>query len=194
MWYLLFFYFILELFPTVLYLLLFYLVCSGYSSILHQYSWPSRCSWNIKHYYPTPFPYHMISPPGLVGCGVRVARSFVFCAMFCRSLFVLFVLFSFVIVLSVLLGLTASDYPFDIFKLFSFWVFSKWDEWFIIKFDKMVIKSPHFGDWQHVKWWVQIYFHILSEQNILHFMVISTILLLFSLICVDLRKQSICKQ
>ena len=79
--------------------------------------------------------------------------------------------------------------PFEIFKLFSSWLFSKWDEWFIIQFDKMIIKSPHFGDWQHYKWWVTIYFHILSEQNVLQFMVISTIVLLFSLICVDLRKK-----
>jgi len=45
--------------------------------------------------------------------GVRVTRSFVFCVMFCRPLFVLLV-----IVLSVLLQITASDYPFGIFKLF----------------------------------------------------------------------------
>ena len=141
---------------------------------------------------PPPFPVPHDFTPGF--SGVRVTWSLVFCAMFCRSLFVLFVLFRFVIVLSVLLRLTASDYPFDIFKLFSSWVFSKWDEWFTIKFDKMIIKSPHFGDWQHVKWRVKKYFHILSEQNVLQFMVISTILLLFSLICVDLRKQSICKQ
>jgi hypothetical protein len=47
--------------------------------------------------------------------GVPVALSLVFCAMCCRLLFVLFLL---TIVLSVLLRFTASDYPFDIFKLF----------------------------------------------------------------------------
>ena len=51
----------------------------------------------------------------LVFSGVHVARSLVFNAMFCRSLFVLFLL---AIVLSVLLRFTISDYPFGIFKLF----------------------------------------------------------------------------
>ena len=46
---------------------------------------------------------------------VRVVRSLVFCVVFCRSLFVLFLL---TFVLSVLFWLTASDYPFSIFKLF----------------------------------------------------------------------------
>jgi hypothetical protein len=50
-----------------------------------------------------------------VFCGIRVARSLVFCVMFRRSLFVLFLLY---IVLSVLVRFTASDYPFGIFKLF----------------------------------------------------------------------------
>jgi hypothetical protein len=45
--------------------------------------------------------------------GVCVARSLVFCVMFCRSLFVLFVL---AIVLCVL-RVTTSNYPFGIFKL-----------------------------------------------------------------------------
>jgi hypothetical protein len=44
--------------------------------------------------------------------GVRVTRSLVFCVVFCRSLFVLFLL---TIVLSVL-RITASDYPFGVFK------------------------------------------------------------------------------
>ena len=45
---------------------------------------------------------------------VIVARSLVFCVVFCRSLFVLFLL---AIMFSVL-RLTNSDYPFGIFKLF----------------------------------------------------------------------------
>jgi hypothetical protein len=58
-------------------------------------------------------------------CGVRVARSLVFCVMFCRSLFVLFFLFRLVIVLSVFLRFTESDYHFGIFKLFlSFFLFA----------------------------------------------------------------------
>ena len=47
--------------------------------------------------------------------GVRVARSLVFYAMLYRSFFFLFVL---TIVLSVLLRIMDTDYPFVIFKLF----------------------------------------------------------------------------
>ena len=50
---------------------------------------------------------------------VRVARSFIFCLVFRRSLFVLFLL---AIVLSVFLRLMASYCPFCIFKLFLTWV------------------------------------------------------------------------
>ena len=46
-----------------------------------------------------------------------MARSLVFCVMFCKSLFVLFLL---AIPLSVL-RVTASDYPFGIFKLLLNW-------------------------------------------------------------------------
>ena len=53
------------------------------------------------------------SPP--VFSEVRVARSLVFCVVFCTSLLVLFLL---VIVLSTLLRFTNYDYPFGIFKLF----------------------------------------------------------------------------
>jgi hypothetical protein len=56
-------------------------------------------------------PEHLSSPP--VFHGIRVS----FICMFCRSLFVFFLL---VIVLSVLLRYTDSDYPFGIFKLFLF--------------------------------------------------------------------------
>ena len=46
---------------------------------------------------------------------VRVARSLIFCVLFCRSFFVLFS-FLFAIVLSVLLRFTASEYTFGILK------------------------------------------------------------------------------
>ena len=46
--------------------------------------------------------------------GIRVGRFFIFCVMFCRSLFVLFLL---AIVLSVLVSFTASDYLVGIFKI-----------------------------------------------------------------------------
>ena len=58
-------------------------------------------------------PEHLSSHP--VFGGVRVARFFVFCVMFCRSLFVLFRV---AIELSVCLRFTDTDYPFGIFNLF----------------------------------------------------------------------------
>ena len=60
-------------------------------------------------------PEHLGSVPVLNG--VSVARSLLFCVMFCRSLFVLSVLLLLVIfVVVVPFRLTASDYPFGIFK------------------------------------------------------------------------------
>jgi hypothetical protein len=56
---------------------------------------------------------HMNSPP--VFSGVRVDWSLVLFVVFCRSLFVLFLL---TIVLSVLLRFTDSDHHFGVFKLF----------------------------------------------------------------------------
>ena len=50
--------------------------------------------------------------------GVRVARTLVlFCVIFCRSLFFLFVLFLLAFILPVL-RYTPSDYPIGTFKLF----------------------------------------------------------------------------
>ena len=49
---------------------------------------------------------------------VIVARSFVFCAIFCRSLFVFLFFFLLAIVLSVLLRYTSYTYHFGILKLF----------------------------------------------------------------------------
>jgi len=65
--------------------------------------------------------------------GVHVARSLLFCVMFCRSLFVLFRL---VIMLSVLLQITASDYPCGIVKLF-------WDKFFLKQIIPCVYASAH---------------------------------------------------
>ena len=62
-------------------------------------------------------PEHLSSPA--VFSGIRVARTFVFCAMFCRSLFLLFLL----VIASSALQFTVSAYPFDIFKLFSLTLF-----------------------------------------------------------------------
>jgi hypothetical protein len=58
-------------------------------------------------------PKHLSSPP--VFSGVRFDQSYVFCVVFCRSLFVLFLL---AIVLSVHLRFTDSDYLFDIINVF----------------------------------------------------------------------------
>ena len=60
-------------------------------------------------------PEHISSP--LTFSGVRVAWSLVLCIMFCRSLFVLFLL---AIVLCVSLRSADLDFPFGIFKLFLF--------------------------------------------------------------------------
>ena len=58
-------------------------------------------------------PVHPSSPPDF--SGVHPTRSIVFCVVFYRSLFVLFLL---AIVLSILLWYTDFDYPLGIFKLF----------------------------------------------------------------------------
>ena len=60
-------------------------------------------------------PHHLSSPA--VFSEVCVARSFVFCVVVCRSLFVHFLL---TVVLSFILRFTSSDYSFGIFKLSMF--------------------------------------------------------------------------
>ena len=65
----------------------------------------------VKQELPT-LPEHLSCAPFF--SGVPVTRSFILCVMFCRSLFVLFLL---AIMLSVLLRFTDSDYLFGIFKL-----------------------------------------------------------------------------
>jgi hypothetical protein len=64
------------------------------------------------------FPEHLCSL--LIFSGVRfsVAQSLVFYVVFCRSLFICLVLFSFAIMLSVFRRFTASVYSFCIFKIF----------------------------------------------------------------------------
>ena len=59
--------------------------------------------------------YHLSSPP--VFSGVRVTRSLVVCVCFVIVVCP-FILFMLVIVLSVRLRYTDSDYPFDVFKPF----------------------------------------------------------------------------
>jgi hypothetical protein len=66
-------------------------------------------------------PDHLSSPS--VCSAVRVARSLVSRVMFCRSLFVLFLL---AIVFSVLLRFTALDYPLGVFKLFNYHTSTKY--------------------------------------------------------------------
>ena len=61
-------------------------------------------------------PLHLSSPP--VFSGVRVTRSLVLYVCFVDRCLSFFTFFHLVIVLSVLLRYTDSDYPFSIFKLF----------------------------------------------------------------------------
>ena len=61
-------------------------------------------------------PEHLSSP--LVFCGIRAARSFVFCVMSCRSLFVLSSFFICPLCFLSVFHLPILIYPFGIFKLF----------------------------------------------------------------------------
>ena len=61
-------------------------------------------------------PEHLSSPPDF--SVARVARSLVFCVVFCRSLLGLWSFFLLTIVLSVHLQFSASYYSFGIFKIF----------------------------------------------------------------------------
>jgi hypothetical protein len=78
-------------------------------------------SWSFPHSWWVPLmeqelptlPEHLNSLP--VFSGVCVTQSLVLCVMFCRLLFVLFLL---AIVLTILVRFTDSDYPFGICKLF----------------------------------------------------------------------------
>jgi hypothetical protein len=81
-----------------------------YSLALSLFNYLSNMTGASSWTGTTPLPKHMSSPP--VFSGVHVTRSLVLYVMFCRSLFVLFLL---PIVLSVLLLFTDSDYPFGIF-------------------------------------------------------------------------------
>jgi hypothetical protein len=81
-----------------------------YSLALSLFNYLSNMTGASSWTGTTPLPKHMSSPP--VFSGVHVTRSLVLYVMFCRSLFVLFLL---PIVLNVLLLFTDSDYPFGIF-------------------------------------------------------------------------------
>ena len=82
-----------------------YPVLSSFMSYHGYHMWITNC---------LPFRSTWVNPRLIVG--FVFIDSLVFCVMFCRSLFVLLSFF-FVIVLSVLLWYTASDYPFCIFKV-----------------------------------------------------------------------------
>ena len=83
------------------------------------YSFVTRLTWQVPHVEQEllTLPKHPSATP--VFSGVHVAWSLVFCVMFCRLLFVLWFFFFLAIVLSVL-RFMASDYPFGIFKFFSY--------------------------------------------------------------------------
>ena len=71
----------------------------------------NRCNMQELH----TLPENLSSP--VVFCGVRVARSLVFCVVFCRSLFVI-LYFLFWPLCCLFFFDTDSDYSFGIFKLF----------------------------------------------------------------------------
>ena len=80
----------------------------------------------------------------LVFSGVRVARSLVFCVVFCTSLFVIFLLG---IVLSVLLQCTASDYPFGIL----------WTLYCLFSFDVQLLITPLVSCGHCILWAFSVY-------------------------------------
>jgi hypothetical protein len=89
---------------------------SGWNINIQSIFLHSHANWpKIKEVSPLLYPasYFLIHSNHSVCSRVRVARSLVFCVVFCRSLFVLLA-----IVLSVLLRFTDSDYPIGIFQLF----------------------------------------------------------------------------
>jgi hypothetical protein len=121
-----FLHFIMWYLCIVLIMCLEYIDISPDSIFIKQYQ---ICLYNISHVYIIinifnlwvplvekelhTLPERLNSPP--VFSGVRVTQSFVLYVIFCRALFVLFLL---AIVLFVLLRFTDSNYPFYIFKLF----------------------------------------------------------------------------
>jgi hypothetical protein len=110
-------------------------------------------------------PDHLSSPP--VFSGVRVARSVVFCVVFCRSLFVLLA-----IVLSVL-RFTDSDYPFGIFKLFlQFFVVKSWRKllwfWGVIRYHKegsIICLTKNIKPWDLFKCFFLSIFNIFLDNS-----------------------------
>jgi hypothetical protein len=112
-------------------------VFSGYFGFIQN--WPPWYTWNIvesgvKHHNPNPYTavHHNIHITWccclltvalwvslVVFSGVHVAQPVVFCVMFCEPLF--FLLSLFFCPLYCLFQFMASDYPFDIFKLFWKW-------------------------------------------------------------------------
>jgi len=102
-------------------------ICSTCPSICRSFphSWlitrVTRRVSLVEQGLPT-LPGHLSSPP--VISGVRVARSLVFCLMFCRLWLVLLSFFCWSLCCLFCYGVTDSDYPFGIFKLFLSVVFS----------------------------------------------------------------------
>jgi hypothetical protein len=99
-------------------------VCCNYNPVLYSFlTYHKVCNKSNANVCHVPeqglftLPEYLSSPIPIFS-GVCVARSLVFCVVLRRWLLVLF---SFGIVLSAILRITASDYPFDIFK-FSFFL------------------------------------------------------------------------
>jgi hypothetical protein len=93
--------------------------------------------------------------------GVRVARSLVFCAVYCRSLFVRFLL---AIVLSVLLQAMASDYPYDIiWPLCCLFFFKPWLLiTLMISFGHCVVCSSSSHGF-----WLPLWYHLANVLSVL---------------------------
>ena len=93
--------------------------CSRHHDLVNRYGFVTRDTLRVWHVELFTLPQHLSSPLDL--SGVR-ARSLVFYVMFCRYVFVLFLL---MFVLSVL-RFTSSEYLFGIFKLILLHYTSRW--------------------------------------------------------------------
>ena len=114
-------------------------------------------------------PEHLSSPPFFLWCSCCYLKSLVFCVVFCKSLFVLYLL---TIVLSVL-WFTDSDYsliywfwlPFDLLILITLW-FTDSDYsliyWFWLLFDLLILITLWFTDSDYsLIYWFWLLFDLL---------------------------------
>ena len=123
----------------------------------------------VQHECPT-LPENLSQSP--VSSGVRVARSLVFCAVFCRSLFVLFYFFLFAIVLSVL-RFTDSEYIFGIFWLYpysilrNYWTYCQFDVYMQIVVDGIVLINNSTQIYSHTYHFRPFYCPLYSHMTLI---------------------------